>query len=320
MSPWVKFGCFITGWNRNILANCTEASHKALKKYTSSMLILILLWAFTGYCFADRYVGLQWWGCIIVAFVFVIIVVQIERQIILTVVKNYWVVVLRVLLAFIMAILGSTIIDQIIFGDDVDKEMIDIRTEEVNRIAPARQIVIQAEIDRLSFAIDSLDKVNMQLNEEIAQRPTIMTVQSVTTEVPVVQKDGSIVKEKSNSITRTPIENPRLKQVISNEKNLEYMRKLLDEYNNKKLNVAAELKKELEAKTGFLEELKALVRIMSKSSIALGFYMFMFSFLLILELLVVICKLGDKPCDYDLIVQHQLAVKEESIRDLVKRV
>ena len=83
----------------------------------------------------------------------------------------------------------------------------------------------------------------MQLNEEIAQRPTIMTVQSVTTEVPVVQKDGSIVKEKSNSITRTPIENPRLKQVISNEKNLEYMRKLLDEYNNKKLNVAAELKK-----------------------------------------------------------------------------
>ena len=320
MSPWVKFGCFITGWNRNILANCTEASHKALKKYTSSMLILILLWAFTGYCFADRYVGLQWWGCIIVALVFVIIVVQIERQIILTVVKNYWVVVLRVLLAFIMAILGSTIIDQIIFGDDVDKEMIDIRTEEVNRIAPARQIVIQAEIDRLSFAIDSLDKVNMQMNEEIAQRPTIMTVQSVTTEVPVVQKDGSIVKEKSNSITRTPIENPRLKQVISNEKNLEYMRKLLDEYNNKKLNVAAELKKELEAKTGFLEELKALVRIMSKSSIALGFYMFMFSFLLILELLVVICKLGDKSCDYDLIVQHQLAVKEESIRDLVKRV
>ena len=84
--------------------------------------------------------------------------------------------------------------------------------------------------------------------------------------------------------------------------------------------MAAELKKELEAKTGFLEELKALVRIMSKSSIALGFYMFMFSFLLILELLVVICKLGDKSCDYDLIVQHQLAVKEESVRDLVKRV
>ena len=102
-----------------------------------------------------------------------------------------------------------------------------------------------------------------------------------------MQKDGSIVKEKSNSITRTPIENPRLKQVISNEKNLEYMRKLLDEYNNKKLNVAAELKKELEAKTGFLEELKALVRIMSKSSIALGFYILLFSFLLFLELLVV---------------------------------
>ena len=313
MSPWVRFGCFITGWNRNILANCTEASHKALKKYTSSMLILMILWAFTGYCFADRYVGAPWWGCVIVSIIFVVIVIQIERQIILTVGKNRGVGVIRVLLAIIMAVLGSTIIDQIIFGDDVDKEMIDIRTEEVNRIAPARQIVIQAEIDRLSFAIDSLDKVNMQLNEEIAQRPTVMT------EVPVVRKDGSVTKEKSNSITRIPIENPRLKQVLSNEKNLEYMRKLLDEYNNKKLNVAAELKKELEAKTGFLEELRALIRIMSNNTIALVFYILLFLFLIFLELLVVMSKFGDKPCDYDLIVQHQLAVKEESLKDLVKR-
>ena len=54
--------------------------------------------------------------------------------------------------------------------------------------------------------------------------------------------------------------------------------------------------------------------------IALGFYILLFSFLLLLELLVVMSKFGDKPCDYDLIVQHQLAVKEESVRDLVKRV
>jgi hypothetical protein len=319
MSPWIKFGCIITGWNSKILVNCTESSHKALKKYTSSMLILMILWAFTGYCFADRYVNAPWWGCVIVSIIFVVIVIQIERQIILTVGKNRGVGVIRVLLAIIMAVLGSTIIDQIIFGDDVDKEMIDIRTEEVNRIAPARQIVIQAEIDRLSFAIDSLDKVNMLLNEEIAQRPTVMTVQSVTTEVPVVQKDGTITKEKSNSISRIPIENPRLKQVLSNEKNLEYMRKLLDDYNNKKLNVAAELKKELEAKTGFLEELRALIRIMSNNTIALVFYLMLFFFLIFLELLVVMSKFGDKPCDYDLIVQHQLAVKEESLKDLVKK-
>ena len=145
------------------------------------------------------------------------------------------------------------------------------------------------------------------------QRPTVMT------EVPVVRKDGSVTKEKSNSITRIPIENPRLKQVLSNEKNLEYMRKLLDEYNNKKLNVAAELKKELEAKTGFLEELRALIRIMSNNTIALVFYILLFLFLIFLELLVVMSKFGDKPCDYDLIVQHQLAVKEESLKDLVKR-
>ena len=73
MSPWIKFGCIITGWNSKILANCTESSYKALKKYTSSMLILMILWAFTGYCFADRYVGAPWWGCVIVSIIFVVI-------------------------------------------------------------------------------------------------------------------------------------------------------------------------------------------------------------------------------------------------------
>lgn len=319
MKWWIKFGCFITGWNSKILANCSEASFKALKKYTSSMLILIILWAFTGYCFADRYAGAPWWACIIVAIIFVIIVIQIERQIILTVGKNRGVGILRVFLAIIMAILGSTIIDQIIFGDDVDKKMVEIRTEQVNKIAPARQKEIQLEIDRLAFAIDSLDKINMQMNEEIALRPTIMTVQTMTTEVPVVHKDGSVTKEKSNSITRTPIENPRLKQVQSNEKNLQHMRTLLDEYNIKKLNVTAEVKKELEAQTGFLEELNALIRIMSENKIALIFYALLFFFLIFLELLVVMSKFGDKPCDYDLIIQHQLAVKKDALEDLVKK-
>lgn len=97
------------------------------------------------------------------------------------------------------------------------------------------------------------------------------------------------------------------------------MRTLMDEYNIKKLNVTAEVKKELEAQTGFLEELNALIRIMSENKIALVFYALLFFFLIFLELLVFMSKFGDRPCDYDLIIQHQLAVKKDALEDLVKK-
>ena len=91
MNWWLNLGCFLTGWNRHILSQCSEASYKHLKKYTSALLILIVLWGFTGFCFAQRYVHAPLWGCVLSALFFIIIVVQIERQIILTVGSNKWV-------------------------------------------------------------------------------------------------------------------------------------------------------------------------------------------------------------------------------------
>lgn len=41
-------------------------------------------------------------------------------------------------------------------------------------------------------------------------------------------------------------------------------------------------------------------------------------FLTSLELFVVTSKLGDKKCDYDLIVEHQLDIKKAALEELVK--
>ena len=120
---WTKIGCLLTGWNYKILESCTESSRKQLKKYTSAILILVILWAFIGYSFADRYAQTPWWGSLITAIIFVIIIIQIERQIILTVGKNHPLAIFRLVIALIMAIIGSAIIDQIIFKDDIEKKI-----------------------------------------------------------------------------------------------------------------------------------------------------------------------------------------------------
>ncbi|KAA6328603.1 hypothetical protein EZS27_022517 [termite gut metagenome] len=317
MKWWIKWGCFLTGWNSKILSCCSEASYKQLKKYTSALLILIILWAFTGYCFADRYIKLPWWGCIITALIFVLIVIQIERQIILTVGRNRLSGIFRVFIAFIMAVLGSSIIDQIIFGDDIDKKKIEIIDRQVEKLLPGRLTVIDAKLFSLQHEIDSLDKINIALKEEIAKKPTITTVSSTTTYVRELQPDNTYKSMPQKTVSTSPIANPRIRQVETNEKNLEWLRGQQENFTLKKMDAENDLRDKLNETRGFLEELNAMIEILKESHTALFFYCFVFAFLMSLELFVVTSKFGDKKCDYDLVIEYQLNVKSTALEELV---
>ena len=85
MNWWIKLGCKLTGWNSSVLSQCSEASKSQLNKYASALLILMIVWSITGFCFAQRYIGLPIWGSALVAIVFVTIVIMIERQILLAI-------------------------------------------------------------------------------------------------------------------------------------------------------------------------------------------------------------------------------------------
>lgn len=320
MKWWIKFGCFLTGWNSSILSQCSEASLKHLKKYTSALLILIILWGFTGYCFAERYIGVPWWGCVISSIIFVVIVIQIERQIILTVGANKWNAIFRLFIAVIMAVLGSSIIDQIIFGADINRKMVEITDRQVVEQLPMRLNVIDTKLIELQETIDSLDKVNIVLNEEIVRVPVIKTVSTSTTYTKELQEDGSYKDIPQTTISTTPMANPRVKQVETNNINLERLRKQQDEYTQNKLNVEKNLRAELSANIGFLSELQAMIEILSTRFEAFLFYVIIFAFLISLELFVVTSKLGDKKCDYDIIVEHQLNLKIQALEELVKKI
>ena len=318
MKWWIKFGCFLTGWKSAILSQCSEASFKHLKKYTAALLILIILWGFTGYCFAERYVGAPWWGCVISSIIFVVIVIQIERQIILTVGKHTWNTGFRFFIAVIMALLGSSIIDQIIFGEDINRKMLEITDRQVLEQLPLRLKVIDDKLSDLQINIDSLDKVNMTLNDEIVREPVIKTVSTTTTYTKERQEDGNYKDIPQTTVSTTPIANPRIKQVETNNLTLERLRKQQDKYTQGKINVEKDLRAELSSNTGFLSELRAMIEILSTRLEALIFYIIIFLFLISLELFVVTSKIGDKKCDYDMIVEHQLNVKIQALEELCK--
>lgn len=319
MKWWIKLGCFLTGWNYNILRNCTEASNKALKKYTASLIILIIIWGGIGYSFADRYVGAPWWGSVISAFIFIVVIIQIERQIILTVGANKLTSIFRVFIAVIMSILGAAIVDQIIFKNDIERKLVELRDNDVRILLPTRLLVIDEKLGGLTRTIDSLDRVNAALIEAIDKSPTITRTSTQSRQVPIKNTEGVDEIKTEYTINQTQVENPKQRQLTVNESVLAQMRQQQEEYTKRKMLAEDELRAELASKVGFLEELKAIISLMKERNEALYFYLIVLAFFFSLELLVLTNKHGDKKNDYDLIVEHQLAIKEESLKELAKK-
>lgn len=99
-----NFGCFLIGWNKDILKECGEASQRQYRKLLSAICIMMILWGTIGYCFADRYINIE--SCALklcVSVTFMLIVLCVERVIILTVGKARLMTLMRVLLALCMA-------------------------------------------------------------------------------------------------------------------------------------------------------------------------------------------------------------------------
>jgi hypothetical protein len=160
--------------------------------------------------------------------------------------------------------------------------------------------------------------MNLRLNAEIAKNPTITTVSTGNTFITVKGSAGQDSIVTRTNVVRTPIPNPQIKQVETNEKNLNRFREQQEEFTNKKINAKEDLRKELGSKTGFLAELSAMLEILASRLEALIFYSIIFFFLVALELFVVVSKLGDKKCDYDSIVEHQLKTKQMTLEQLSK--
>ena len=321
MSIFTKLGCFIIGWNPSILKDCGEASYRLLKRYMAASIILSIIWGTIGWCFADNYIGVNsFFGKTIIAIVFICIIVCIERFIILMVGKSKTAVGFRFVLAILMAVLGSTVFDQIIFKNDVDVRMKEIRTEQINKEVPKRIALIDGDIQKIRHTQDSIRIKNNELYADISKNPVITAYDvSTTTRQTGVDEDGKPIEEKSQTVNKRNVENALINQTKANDRTLDAYQKQIEVLQEKKLSMADDTRKEYEqAKTGFLEELGALYVLLGDSWVAKAFYIFLFLFLVSLELLVITAK-GSTSCDYDLIVEHQLNIKRETLRNTAQK-
>lgn len=313
MKTLSNIGCFLIGWNKNILKECGEASYRQFRKLLSAICIMMVLWGTIGYCFADRYINIE--SCLLkicVALAFMFIVLCVERVIILTVGKARMMSFMRVLLALCMAILGSCIFDQIIFRNDIQQAIQEQREDIIKVTITKRLSIYDSDIQRITHEMDSLSKATIILGEELQKRPTIQGTNVNTQEQVVgVDENGRPKKVKVQSVNTVTMANPLAEQLKANNDQIQIYSNQLEQLRQDKKDIAQKTTEEVSQRApGFIEELEATLKVVSQSWISLAFYIILFCFLTFLELFVLTIKMGENKCDYELIVEHQLSLKK----------
>lgn len=325
---WIKFGCFLTGYNYYIVRSSSEVAAKAVKRYTSAILMVSLLWAFVGYTFTERYLEGSTWACVAGAAIAVFIIVQIERQIILVVQPSFGLMLSRALIAIMMALIGAVIIDQIIFKQDIELEKITFIEERVKKALPPKTAELRAQIAALDTTIASKENERAVLISDVNARPLIKSTTTQTIPVTVrrteFDADGRPVTvdrvERHVTASVSNVPNPNQSLIAPLEASITALRADRLQKETALLNVRPALENEIKSKIGFLDELKVMFNLISGSGVALSVWLLWFFFLVGIESLVLISKVTDKKNDYEETVLHHMNLQLKKLRVLEKHV
>jgi len=311
--PYLQFGCFLTGYKYSLLKHCSAASEKALIKYTSALLLVCLIWGFVGFTFTQHYLHSRLIGSICGAIVLVFAVVQIERQIILTMGKHWRVALFRIIIGFVIAIIGSIIIDQILFKEDINiqKEK-NIRAKVITDI----DLQIEALTNEISVKEKTLDTIFAKFKRE----PTVPGVVGIGESNYARDTTGKMVLIGRKYTSPQPVQNPIAQNIPLIQSVIDTLRKKQFELSNLKTEIIAgngineDIKKE--TKHGFLDELSVMKSILFTHTEALFVWGLFFIFFLSIELFILFNKFYDKDNDYEHLVLHQMNIRIEQLKAL----
>lgn len=314
---WVKLGCFLTGYSYTLIRNSSETSRKTVKKFLSAIILVGTVWSAVGYLFAERYFDASRFQAIVAGFLMFILVIQIERQIILTTSLSFWGKASRVLLGLLMAIIGATVIDQIMFKDDVERYKRDNADNVIEeRIATQRESLNNRILD-VQSVINDLSKERDILLKEANARPYINTY--VVNKITEKDSTGATLNETRDVVTNQ-VENPKFQLAASKDEQILKREEQKNALQNSLATLRADQLEELMLESdGFLTELEYLFEILRSRGIALAFYLLWFMLLVLIELLVLITKNGTGSTDYERLIQHQSDINKHAINSLSEK-
>jgi len=311
---WVKLGCFLTGYSYTLIRNSSESSRKTVKKFLSAIILVGAVWSAVGYLFAERYFGANRSESLLAGIAMFILVIQIERQIILTTSLTLWGKSSRVVLGLLMALIGATVIDQIMFQEDVEKYKKD-----------NAEVVVAK---RIAFLTDRFNKQISEHDSSIAvltlEREALLREASLNPKITVYQSkrskntdsEGNIIGSSSED-SSYQIENPKFQLATRKDEQIFRREQEKNDIQSQLATMWVDQREQLILeRNGFLTELEYLLQILKERPVARYFYLIWFSLLVLIEVLVLITKNGAGSTDYERLIQHQSDINKQAIKSL----
>jgi len=273
----LKFYSIIIGENPKYTATFQPASKRKIALYANCIFVPVTLWFINGFLLVRNVLEGSVSSAICTGLIAAFIIFIIERMVVMSN-GSKTIAVFRVLLGFIVASLGSISMDEVIFKNDIDKQVAEFKTMETDEAAK---------------------KVNASYDTQIGLQQSI-----VSTKYNNWQKSLDDVNNELKGLSggsgrkgKGEIAEENIKIASKNEADYNLESKKLDEL--KKLHIV-EKNKAIETinngfkGNGFLIRIRAMFELIGKDPFMMGVYILFTAFLFLIEFLVVIIKLSSK--------------------------
>lgn len=129
----MKFFCRVTGDDYKMLVNETPESRKKVAAMATVVFVPVIIWFVIGYLMSTQIMGLTAPYGLLVAFVLGFLIFLLERTIIMANGSGFisW---FRVILGIVIALLGAIFLDEIIFHDDIDRQLKEMQRIDNQRL------------------------------------------------------------------------------------------------------------------------------------------------------------------------------------------
>ena len=299
----LKIACFFTGDNFYLISNDTPSSKKKITALALAMLVPILLWVFNGFLLSYLILQAGLIYSIVTALVCGLLIFLIEKLIIMAN-GNGWLNTFRIFIGFIIAALGSIVMDEVIFKDDIDA-MIQILKKE--SVLQAQKLEEKEFKHNNNYEKKEKEIINLTSSYNEAVISVVAEADGTTGSKKRGVGDITKLKEKSKNVIRKDlVTSSQILKDLDKQKNIaifEVGQKVQKSFNEHAL----------------LIRIKALFSLVVSDIYMASAYVLFTLLLFFFEFLVVILKITWKKTNYERKLEMFEQIGEERIRYLLRK-
>jgi len=277
----LKFCCFITGDEYNLIKDETPLSKKKIRLYSLGIFISVLLWTAQSFLLLTQVLGKEILTGIMAMIICASLIFAIDKSIIMTNGSKV-IAVFRIFLGLTIAIIGSLILDEVVFKNDIDTQFAEDKRESFeNSMANIKKDLI-TKISAMENEV-----TENKLKWERAELEAIKEADGTGgTGIPNVGKITQLkltkAEEKKSFYENSNVE---LKSMINSKDSV------LKSYENKLSNNYSD--------ASLLLRIKALFNLVTKDGAMKWSYIVFTLFIFLLESFVIIIKLFSNETNYE---------------------